>query len=366
MEAYKRWVRRNKDYVHSLESLANGLTWILPERFSESEIGPEAVSSLIGIITAINDHIIETTPSQARERPAYSSSFPYSLCITLTKDVETLVEVAAEQYYGNDKKWNFLAITEAIKVFIRLALFRFSGYKMLLQGGESLNDEKGSTDSYSRYGQGTQPGFHNMPNNPRNLNGQTPWNLEGRALSALNRFGQSARMSSEPTWLQRVQQQQAMESPDMEVEKPSLVKILSENGFYSRLFVLGETLFILRPLIYVLLIRKYGTRSWFPWFISLSVDIFGNGILSYGTVLGRGSNGPQFHHSPEERDELKRRRLLWALYLMRDPFFSKYTRQRLNRTQKTLEPVPIVGLIAEKLIDLIVGAQTRYTYMSGS
>nr|GEW90958.1 peroxisome biogenesis protein 16-like isoform X1 [Tanacetum cinerariifolium] len=23
MEAYKRWVRRNKEYVHSLESLAN-------------------------------------------------------------------------------------------------------------------------------------------------------------------------------------------------------------------------------------------------------------------------------------------------------------------------------------------------------
>lgn len=42
MEAYKNWVRQNKDYVHSLESLANGLTWLLPERFSESEIGPEA------------------------------------------------------------------------------------------------------------------------------------------------------------------------------------------------------------------------------------------------------------------------------------------------------------------------------------
>lgn len=42
MEAYKKWVRENKDYVHSLESLANGFTWLLPERFSESEIGPEA------------------------------------------------------------------------------------------------------------------------------------------------------------------------------------------------------------------------------------------------------------------------------------------------------------------------------------
>ncbi|MFS7942679.1 putative peroxisome membrane protein, Pex16 [Helianthus anomalus] len=42
MEAYKRWVRRNKDYLHSIDSLANGLTWLLPERFAESEIIPEA------------------------------------------------------------------------------------------------------------------------------------------------------------------------------------------------------------------------------------------------------------------------------------------------------------------------------------
>lgn len=78
MEAYKKWVRSNRDYVHSMESLANvsykrllpflsfvfcfeihlvwillswvlsffvqGMTWLLPERFSASEIGPEAGS----------------------------------------------------------------------------------------------------------------------------------------------------------------------------------------------------------------------------------------------------------------------------------------------------------------------------------
>lgn len=73
-----------------------------------------------------------------------------------------------------------------------------------------------------------------------------------------------------------------------------------------------------------------------------------------------------------------------------------YYRQKLERTEKILEPVPIIGLltgdinpfllivsfscfgealhsladilftIAEKVVELLVGAQTRYTYMSGS
>ncbi|KDO85944.1 hypothetical protein CISIN_1g0438812mg, partial [Citrus sinensis] len=40
--------------------------------------------------------------------------------------------------------------------------------------------------------------------------------------------------------------------------------------------------------------------------------------------------------------------------------------QRLESTGKQLEPVPIIGFLAEKIIELLVGAQTRYTYMSGS
>lgn len=42
MEAYKRWIRRNKDFVRQFDSLANNFTWFLPDEFAESEIGPEA------------------------------------------------------------------------------------------------------------------------------------------------------------------------------------------------------------------------------------------------------------------------------------------------------------------------------------
>ncbi|CDP04276.1 unnamed protein product [Coffea canephora] len=365
MEAYKRWVRANKDYVHSLESLANGLTWLLPERFSGSEIGPEAVTSFLGIITAVHEHIIETTPTQRNAGQVESSSFPYSLCITLLKDLETLVEVAAQQIFGDDRKWNFIAATEATKVLVRLAIFWNSGYKMVLHGGESVNIEKGQDayNSQQRQGHFAYPG---------NLNGtyyygQATWNLEGRALSALSRFGANARMVSEPTWLRRVQHQQAiMEPPIKTAEKPSLSSILSEKGVYGGLFLMGEVMFIVRPLVYVLLIRKNGTQSWFPWFTSLAIDLIANGVLSYVTALRTIRKDPLFDLSNQERDELRRRKLMWALYLMRDPFFMKYTRKRLDHTQKLLGPVPVIGFFAEKLIELAIGAQTRYTYMSGS
>ncbi|GER31280.1 shrunken seed 1 family protein [Striga asiatica] len=351
MEAYRRWVQRNKEYVHSLESLANGLTWLLPERFSESEIGPEAVTSLLGIITTINNHILETPPTRARTGLAESSSFPLSLCITLLKDMETLVEVVAQQYYGEEKKWNFMALTESIKALLRLAVLRKNGYKMLLHGGESSND---GCELDSR--------INGLPSGP---GPQTPWNLEGRALSALSRFGENARSVSEPTWLRRVHhQQEILEPPTLVKEKPNLSTFLSAKGISGGLFLTGEVMFILRPLVYVLLIRRYGARSWLPWLTSLLVDLIGHGIISTVTVSSRLSK--DFKLSTIEKNELKRRKFLWALYLMRDPFFTKYTRQRLDRTEKLLEPIPIIGLLTEKLVELLVGAQTRYTYMSGS
>lgn len=75
-----------------------------------------AVTSILGIITAINEYIIETTPNPTQWRvPSLSSSLPFSLCISAMKEVETLVEVVAQQLYGDDQKWNFILITEASK-----------------------------------------------------------------------------------------------------------------------------------------------------------------------------------------------------------------------------------------------------------
>ncbi|KZV57620.1 peroxisome biogenesis protein 16-like [Dorcoceras hygrometricum] len=243
MDTYKRWVRRNKDYVHSLESLANGFTWLLPERFSDSEIGPEAVTSILGMVTALNEHIINTMPVQTRTGSGEPSSFPFSLCITLLKDLETLVEVVAQQFYGEEKKWNFIAITEATKALLRLATLQKSGYKMLLHGGESTNDGKDYDDCNAHRNEfASSRGQHGASGVLSNNHGQGPYNLEGRALFALNRFGENARTVTGPSWLHRVQHQQPMMEPPTTVSQtPTLYTFLSEKEKLIELLVGAQT-----------------------------------------------------------------------------------------------------------------------------
>ncbi|KAL8129151.1 LOW QUALITY PROTEIN: hypothetical protein V2J09_018306 [Rumex salicifolius] len=371
MEAYANWIRRNKDYVQSLESLANGMTWFVPDRFASSEIGLEAgflyshanaalrnfshlevnqfskhasnstfLVQFHRVISVINQYIIDSAPTQCVAIPQEPSSFPYSLCISVMKELEILVEVIAEYYHGDDNKWNFIAITEGIKVLLRLSLFRQSGYKMLLQGGGVPNAEieGDSSDSQNKISEFSK----SSELQSSSLHVQKTFGLEGRALSALAQLGKNARMAYSSTLVNRVDHQIHIVKPTA-LEKPTLAAILSEKGVCGGLFLTGELLFILRPFIYVLCMKKYGRQSWTPWIISLFVDLAGM-FASLKATRSKHNSSKQIAFSITEKDELKRRRMVLALYVMRDPFFCKYTRTKLESTQKALEPVPVVGI----------------------
>lgn len=80
---------------------------------------------------------------------------------------------------------------------------------MLLQGGEASNDEKDSDNITSQHqiGHLPQPIGHIGSGYMNNNLFQNPWNLEGKALSALSRFGENARMLHDPTRLRHLKQQ---------------------------------------------------------------------------------------------------------------------------------------------------------------
>lgn len=74
---------------------------------------------------------------------------------------------------------------------------------MLLQGGETPNEVKDSDRSNSQ---------HRRSGYMKNNLGANPMHREGRALSALFRFGEKAKVSG-PAWLRRVQHQQETMEP---------------------------------------------------------------------------------------------------------------------------------------------------------
>jgi hypothetical protein len=50
----------------------------------------------------------------------------------------------------------------------------------------------------------------------------------------------------------------------------------------------GELLHLLRPLLYVYLLKRYGLRSWKPWVLSLGFDLAsGYGLHTGHAILGR-------------------------------------------------------------------------------
>jgi hypothetical protein len=90
----------------------------------------------------------------------------------------------------------------------------------------------------------------------------------------------------------------------MEVEKPTLATVWSSKGVSGRLFMLGEAVHIFRPLVYVLMIRKFGIRSWTPWLVSLAVELTSLGIHSHATDLNH-RTGKVHQLSSAERDEVR-------------------------------------------------------------
>jgi len=106
---------------------------------------------------------------------------------------------------------------EYFRAGVRLAAFRESGYKMLLQGGEVANEEEVTVleDNYGVNGNGvpviylmnghSQNGHKAVTNGLDGKNEFVSKSLERRAVAALNKFGENAKMMSDPMWLRRLQ-----------------------------------------------------------------------------------------------------------------------------------------------------------------
>ncbi|XP_044964009.1 peroxisome biogenesis protein 16-like [Hordeum vulgare subsp. vulgare] len=194
---------------------------------------------------------------------------------------------------------------------------------MLLQGGEVENEEEDILEDNQGVKTNGVPVIY--PVNGHSQNGH--WitsdgrdgkpgfvskSLEGRAVAALNRFGQNAKMLSDPTWMSRLQPSPV--PPVMEIEKPTFTTIWSSKGVSGRLFMLGEAVHIFRPLIYVLLIRKFGIKSWTPWLVSLAVELTSLGIHSHARDLNHRA-GKVHQLSSAERDEVRRFQFFYRVKL---------------------------------------------------
>lgn len=163
----------------------------------------------------------------------------------------------------------------------------------------------------------------------------------------------------------------------------------------AHLMALGEILFIARPLLYVMALRRFspkgdesGGASWGPWLLSLSADALSAALLRRGAACCRlaareasarlaaagapaaaraaAASAEALAWSRDERAELARRRALLALYLLRKPAFGAGVAPLLDGGERVLGRVPLLGLLVSRGAEIVRGVTSYYTYTSGS
>eukprot|EP00727_Mastigamoeba_balamuthi_P012874 m51a1_g8209 putative peroxisomal membrane protein pex16-like (343) ;mRNA; f:59963-61719 len=97
----------------------------------------------------------------------------------------------------------------------------------------------------------------------------------------------------------------------------------------------AEVLYALRPVITLGVMLKCGTKSWKTWVAGLAVE-----------VLSRALHGDSARMTPLERSELRRRTMLWSLYVLRSPFYEAATGNRVAlRLAELMERTPVLGAL---------------------
>ena len=383
----------------------------------EGEGGASTSSSPSSFFSSKSKSAGGSTPPRAtwEERAcAFVEAVPLPLCLSLLSQVEVLSEMLAQRRYGDDDKMGAVVALETIKAAMKTALWAQQRGKLLVDDGlsaEQLGDEDGKEEgagsNLSRSAGGGPDGptgddadradgsvggfggdaMRSVPPGERRaalaLNALYQFRLkvhqyrEDLAVANVTGFRDASEDIDEhgteaeasaigaggagiDAGVERSDGSLAvprhMRAPPPPPLGLTLRDVLARDRARLTLKLTGEMIHILRPLAYAASQRKFGRKSWRPLLVSASMD-----ALSFA-CLGAAAGQNEREFSPNERVEMARRRAFLLYYLMRSPVFDKLTLSVLDGVGMALRPVPLVGGLYGKAVDIAEDVNDFFTY----
>eukprot|EP01025_Chloroclados_australasicus_P021636 TRINITY_DN22703_c0_g1_i2.p1 TRINITY_DN22703_c0_g1~~TRINITY_DN22703_c0_g1_i2.p1 ORF type:complete len:409 (-),score=27.55 TRINITY_DN22703_c0_g1_i2:568-1794(-) len=377
--SYRTWVRENQSLIFSAESLLQQLTWLAPNRFSESELQIETLHTILGLLSWWHGVLVTDHADKAHFCP---------LILGAVKQIEGLIELVAINRCENGlcrSKFPILTKLEIVKFALRvftLVWLKYSAAKIPdssledygIQSSRVIVDDGLPKDTntsqlswfsgYQTRGHSAAVAFENFYKttkyNPSNHYNPNIYSSQYKRLIGItNLIDKFAKSFQEP------------------IKTPKQIDYQLIGGY---LILLSEMIHLSRPVAYLLLIRHYGIRSWKPWIGSLSLDALSRILRAcsascysksklrnngnYSNVLLQQLR--QQIWSLEEVQEFNRRDAQLLLYLLRSPCFDLLTKNFIEMSGRVGGSIPMVGMFVDKVVDILVGIQKYYTYTSAS
>jgi len=301
---FKKYVEQNRKWMRFCEDALTKVSFFLPGRWGDSgEVG-EFVYGLGLVLQTLNDRALNEESSTTISCGTETLSTQNVKTFTqLLQHMQLFIELLGIKNLSNQNRWKLVLIIEFIKMLCRLyLLFHFKGHMMIMQNEDEMkyNERMKQTESNS--------------NQYSNL--QKMYVQHGRGTDP-NGF-----------WSPLSKKQQSLVDNSQLMAHVTLhrVKYPKRKGTALKRTIFAEILYIIRPVIYVASFLKFGNLSWYPFLISLIMDICSQ-MMHYSNSIV----------TIRQRTELSRRRNYWLLYLLRPPFFNKYIERYLKGKSDSLK-----------------------------
>ncbi|GAA5982454.1 hypothetical protein JCM11641_006121 [Rhodosporidiobolus odoratus] len=412
LASYEAKLLANASRIASIESTLRTLTWFLPGRFHDAELASETLYSLLNLIGLYHDSILHRAASSLPPalRPPSSShtrytrhftttSQPYKLlsnALSAVTSIELLLEMAVRKRRGAKSAEKTVIALEAIKAALRLGLMGATKGRPGVQPPVAeremdpaeleMSREKLARLQRSSQQTGVAP-VTTMPP-PRSAadvmlrRSEGAGDLElglitGEAVKEESEFwtgsktgivrptlaslrktegarglgdtpfpfgGMLRRDAGKEYLLSRVLTVEDVKRPEDLVAKAKGVKRLA------------EVIWILRPLIYVLAMRRYGRRHTLPYLLSLALEYLAfslrqSSTARFGESKASGSMLPQQPPSELEKQETGKRAKAFWWYMMRGPVWESWTKPQLESIAQKFDDKPLVGFVSTIIQD---------------
>ncbi|EGC36969.1 hypothetical protein DICPUDRAFT_77414 [Dictyostelium purpureum] len=359
-----KFLLENGDNLNLLKALIT----FLPGRYGDSELFTEGIYSGMNIFQSYLDYLssnIMMSNNHAKTSEGHYLPPPYYLStlkwITTIRNLELFLEIFATKKSSTGKKIVIFLI-EFIKAILRVHLLHKTNGNMLVHHSFYVPSKdvaeifkRNRKPNHTKHSAFSVSNSNNNSNNNNNSEFRT-----GKRKTLSDQIMEQKRLEKQELDERNVLDQQQRE--DQQLEESTLIRLLppSPPKDYNTK-VVGELLYIFRPVIYWFLYCIFGKRSWKPWIVSFSLEFLSKSFSEYGLYT---------HKIPLtnlEQKELARRRTFFLFYLIRSPFYEKFIGDGfVLKLFNLFKKIPIFKTLVDILFNYLSVYRTRYFYTSAS
>ncbi|VDC01824.1 unnamed protein product [Peniophora sp. CBMAI 1063] len=328
---YESFLIHNIDTLSSLESTLRSVSWLLPGRFKDAELASESLAASLNLLSLYHDTII----AKLVERdPKYKPLIPPSLharytrawadssarykwaarALEVVRFTQLLIEMGLRRKASTQTRWRGIVMLEAVKAILRFVLLRITKRPLVSPPIPEREIDPTALPSSSTTSSPTL-----APSSPSQSPPGTPDHLRNNHVPLLPH---PLLTSPPPT------------KHTTPVEDFLLSKALTTSSDW-----IAESLYILRPLVYVVMLSK-DRKSSRPLLASLALELVSRNLRRIPT---NSSALERSEYASRDRD------MLW--YLLRDSIWQTWTRPKLETFADKTASVPLINLVSAFLKD---------------